>query len=580
MLGDRINNGECLSILLERNGYAVTMAKDETDACESLAQPSINVALLCLDLRREGYQEFLSVLKEVRPDLLLIIVADEHDYHIVSREYYDKVFDCLFLPFEPGWLMRILSKAFYVVKLNQDKYRMIGALKQAKETAERLASTDQLTNLANRDTFKRHLEEVIADVEKSQKAAGVLFIDLDGFKGINDTHGHLMGDLVLKEIARRLVDNCNSQDLVGRIGGDEFAIAISGLECQGDIWPKVAKIQKCLKKPLVINNINVDAGGSIGVSLCPEDGFDAEELIRRADVALYASKAEGRGLSNQFCISMDEQAQAQRNLDRNLEKAFLNNEFELFYQPQIELENRKLVGTEALLRWNSPELGMVTPDKFIAATEASGLIVELGEWIIRAACAQIKQWSERNEFDLKVAVNLSVRQFRDSSVIKGIKKTLQEFDIDPSKLGLEITESTVSASEDLVSSQLEKLRELGFSISLDDFGTGFSSLTRLKNYPIDNLKIDRSFVNNVISDDGDRFICMSTLQLAKNLGLKTVAEGIESQDQLDYFHSMGCDQVQGYFYSKPLAIKDFENWARRFQWDNQSNNVVRFVGAS
>ena len=551
---------EGIAELLDFNGFAVAIAHNTAQAFDELNRFSPQVALVDLRLGQENGLDVMSRLRGKCPELICIVVTANTDKESADEALRREAYDYLIKPVDPNWLIHVVSRAFYVVRLNQENYRMIRQLQSAKEKAEELALSDSLTNLANRHAFQARLEEVVAQANESEKSAGLLFIDLDRFKDINDTYGHLTGDRVLKQIAVRLEASCRETDIIGRLGGDEFAIIIDELNHPEDICHRIKRVQECFSEPISIDNIALDIGASIGVSLCPDDGINAEELIRRADVALYASKAEGRGMSRRFDIKMDEAARAKRKLDADLKKALSNEEFELFYQPLINLSSQKVVGVEALLRWNHPELGVVTPDKFIDAAETSGLIVDIGEWVIASACRQMKAWANSDLSDIRMAVNISMRQLLDDSLADTIRNALDEFGVPPSKLELELTESSVNANEDQVNDQLSQLREMGVQIALDDFGTGYSSLTRLKNYPIDHLKIDRSFVRNLASDADDRFICMATMQLAQNLGLKTIAEGIESRDQLDFFRSMGCDEAQGYYFSEPLAIQEFEQW--------------------
>lgn len=570
---------ESIAELLEARQYQVATASNSAQALQELRRISPQVALVDLRLGLENGLDVIIKLREKKPELICIVVTANTDKASTEEALKRDAYDYLIKPVDSNWLLHVISRAFYVVRLNEENHRIISELKRAHDRARKLALSDSLTSLCNRLAFQNRLAEVVSSVGDVKKTAGILFIDLDGFKDVNDAHGHLTGDRVLKKVAERLKGSCRTTDMIARLGGDEFAIVLDGLNEPDDIWPRVKRIQDCFQTPITVDNILVDLGASIGISFCPEDGTEAEELIRKADIALYAAKSEGRGMSSRFDLEMDRKAQAKRKLDNDLKRALANEEFELYCQPQINLKTQKVAGVEVLLRWNNPEIGIVTPDKFIDATETSGLIVDIGEWIIGSACKQLQEWRERNLTDLQIAVNLSMRQLRDGSFFDIICSSLDKYAVNSANLELELTESAVNTNEDHVNEQLNRLRELGVQLALDDFGTGYSSLTRLKKYPIDCLKIDRSFVHGLDSDAGDRFICMATMQLAKNLRLETVAEGIETRSQLDFFFSMGCDKAQGYYFARPFPIRDFEQWAlsyakNRFTEDNDKKTVA------
>ncbi|MEE9588819.1 MAG: EAL domain-containing protein, partial [Hyphomicrobiaceae bacterium] len=437
-------------------------------------------------------------------------------------------------------------------------------LKAAKDKAEKLALSDSLTDLANRFAFHVQLEKSVARAIESGALVGLMLIDLDGFKEINDTYGHQAGDYVLKEIAGRLTASQDPNAIVGRLGGDEFAILLLGLDRDEDISSRVRTVQNCFGAPIMFNNIALAVAGSIGVSICPDDASTVEELVRRADVALYTSKAKGRGYAVCFDWEMDRKAREKCQLHNDLCHSLSNQEFELYYQPKINLHNSEITGAEVLLRWNHSEFGIVTPDKFIQAAEASGLIVDIGSWVKQSTCRQLHAWRATRLSDVPVAVNVSKRHLLGGSLLNDVQMSLDDFDLEPSLLELDITEGLVIADESQINQQLNQLREMGVKIALDDFGAGYSSFVRLKNYPIDNLKIDRSFVHNLISNPEDRFVCIAAIRLAKNLGLKTIVEGIETSEQLDFFRAIGCDEAQGFYFAKPIPAHELEQWAHEF----------------
>ena len=433
------------------------------------------------------------------------------------------------------------------------------ALNAAKKKAETLARSDSLTGLANRRAFHDQLENNISQANENDRFALIL-IDMDGFKEVNDTYGHQAGDHVLENVAERLKACRFDGDIVGRLGGDEFAVITSNLSVRNDVWPRVKAIQNRFQAPIEFNGSTMKVAASIGASIFPDDATTMKDLMRRADVALYTSKSNGRHCASLFTGEMEKTAHENVRLINDLYKAITNNELVLYYQPKIDLETSGVTGVEALLRWNHPELGLVGPDKFIEAAETSDLIVDIGDWVINEACTQLHNWQGSGLSKTKIAVNISMRHLLKGTLVNTVKSALAKYDLAPSLMELELTESSVIADETHINEQLCQLRNMGVKIALDDFGTGYSSLTRLKSYPIDHLKIDRTFVHDLESHPANRFICIATIELARNLGLRTIVEGAETVEQLEVFQTIGCDEAQGYIFSKPLAVNELERW--------------------
>jgi diguanylate cyclase (GGDEF)-like protein len=389
-----------------------------------------------------------------------------------------------------------------------------------------------------------------------------MFIDLDRFKIINDTLGHNFGDGLLVEVAHRLKICVRESDLLARLGGDEFVVALAGDDVVNAAVQVAEKIISTLSHPYQIEGRILHSTASIGISLYPLDGGSIESLMKTADTAMYHAKATGRNNFRFFSPEMNQSSNERLLLENSLHRALERGEFTVYYQPQVDIASGRMVGAEALIRWHHPERGMVSPLEFIPLAEENGMILPIGTWVLREVCRQIKAWRELGLTDLRFAVNLSPRQFRQENLVDNILGILREFDVPPSALELEITEGSVMENADTAVSLLNQLSRHGLSIAIDDFGTGYSSLSHLKRFPVSKLKIDRSFVMDIPGDPDDSAIAIAVIQLARSLGLKTVAEGVETAEQRQFLSGQGCDMLQGYWYSKPLDAPSFEAFAR------------------
>jgi diguanylate cyclase (GGDEF)-like protein/PAS domain S-box-containing protein len=414
-----------------------------------------------------------------------------------------------------------------------------------------MAHHDGLTDLANRELYQDRLKQALEQSQPGNKRVAVLCIDLDLFKNVNDSFGHPIGDRLLRLVADRLRSQVRGNNLAARLGGDEFAIILAA-----DVSPKEAsdfadRLIKILSAGYDIDGVEVVIGASIGIALSPGDGDTSEELMRNADMALYQAKSEGGGVHHFFEREMDRQAQKRRDLELDLRRAFANGEFELHYQPLVDLAADRISGFESLLRWRHPEKGMISPADFIPVAEDIGLIVSLGEWVLREACTEAVKWPA----DVKVAVNLSPVQFRSRNLVQVVISALAHSGLSPTRLELEITESLFLAETEANLAILHQLRELGVSISMDDFGTGYSSLSYLRSFPFDKIKIDRSFVKDLAQRSDCVAIVRAISGLGRSLNITTTAEGVETTDQLDWLRAEGCNEVQGFLFSaaKPAA---------------------------
>ena len=440
-------------------------------------------------------------------------------------------------------------------------YRGVGSditeRKLAQQQVEFLAYHDPLTGLPNRLLLQDRLQQAIAHAERSPTHLALLFLDLDNFKQINDSLGHGTGDALLKEIAVRLGECVRDSDTISRQGGDEFVILLRDLSDPDASTPVLSKILTRLQDPFHAEGNEISTSVSIGVAIYPEDGTDFETLRKKADMALYKAKEAGRNAYRFFDEAMNSEAIEHLVMRNGLRRALERGEFLLHYQPQIDIASGKVIGAEALLRWQNPELGLVSPGRFIPVAEDSGMIVPIGEWVIFEACRQAVAWQRAGLPGLQMAVNLSAVQFRRGNVEATVIAALQQSGLDPALLELELTESILIQNVEQVLAAVKRLKQLGVKLSIDDFGTGYSSLSYLKRFDIDKLKIDQSFVRDLATDPDDAAIVRAIIQMAHSLNLSTIAEGVETPDMLQRLRDFQCDEAQGYHFARPMAASEF-----------------------
>lgn len=421
---------------------------------------------------------------------------------------------------------------------------------------------DNLTELPNRFLSLDRLDQLISDAKRDDSQIAVLFIDLDDFKKVNDTLGHETGDHLLQHAANRLNYSVREQDTVGRLGGDEFIVLLGGLKKPEDALPVAEKILNCFRDPLQIANRELVVTASIGISIYPDNGISPAELLRNADTAMYASKGQGGNTCHFFTEEMNMGVSRRLALEEQLHSALGNNEFEVVYQPLVDIHSRSIIGAEALLRWHNPTLGNIPPDEFIPVAEQTGLIIPIGQYVLSQALEMTAKWSNQRGWPFKIAVNLSPRQFRDKNLASFIQEKLHETGVSGRNLELEITEGVLMGDHGYINTALDTLCRMEIGIAMDDFGTGYSSLSYLRSYPFDTLKIDRSFINDINVDAADRELVSAAIAMAHGLGLKVVAEGVETEKQMEYLATQYCDIAQGYLFSKPVKAGEISQMLR------------------
>ncbi|HEY0203673.1 MAG TPA: EAL domain-containing protein [Acetobacteraceae bacterium] len=453
-----------------------------------------------------------------------------------------------------GLLVLVMTAAIRIVQ------GITADLARSREEAQRLALHDALTGLPNRALFAERLEQALAHVQRYGTKLAVLCLDLDRFKQVNDTYGHPVGDALLHAVAGRLRGCLRSTDTVARLGGDEFAIIQTPLERAADANVLAGRIVEALSEPYNLDPHQISIGASVGLALAPADTADATDILKMADMALYRAKADGRGLFRMFDSSMDALLQARRRLELDLRRAIEVQEFELHYQPLVDLASGRVNAMEALVRWRHPERGLVRPDDFIPLAEETGLIAEIGAWVLHRACKDAADWPA----DVHIAVNVSATQFQHPGLIAAVSDALAASALPPERLELEITETAFLADADATLAVLHELRAKGLRFAMDDFGTGYSSLSYLRSFPFDKIKIDRSFVRDIETSSDCRAIVRAVIGLGCNLEITTTAEGVETAAQVMQLRADGCKQAQGYLFSRPVPVSEVPNLLRRF----------------
>lgn len=443
---------------------------------------------------------------------------------------------------------------------------------QHKEKIEHMAYHDALTDLPNRYLFRDRLQDMLGKAVRNQERLAVVMLDLDDFKLVNDTLGHFAGDELLKVIGRRATSVLRRGDMIARLGGDEFVLLIEGIGNAESVTMIVEKLRKAIYEPWLYNSVAYHVTCKIGISLFPEDGQDADTLMKHADIAMYRAKELGKGYYQFYLPTMERQVSQRMEIEVELHRAVDNNEFVVYYQPQVD-QAGDIVGVEALVRWEHPTRGLVMPMEFIPIAEESGLILKIGTWVLQTACQQAKQWTVAGISPVFMSVNLSAHQFHQQDLLTVVSDIVASSEISPQRLVLEITETVAMGNAEHTIRVLQELKSLGISIALDDFGIGYSSLIYLKRFPVDSIKIDRSFIHDMESNSEGKIIVQTILALTKNLQYIAIAEGVETFEQLEILKELHCDQMQGYLFSKPLPAVEMTQLLQIYSKGGDNNGI-------
>ncbi|KEO84049.1 putative bifunctional diguanylate cyclase/phosphodiesterase [Tumebacillus flagellatus] len=541
-------------------GLPWVQADPENVALRALIINAIQLGLLCLRLLFRGYDVISKRLRR-RYNILYSVLLLLSYLGLVLKYFSGPTAEALAQISGLVGLVGIPATLYGMYLLVIIYRRVENRLEDAEEMSVRYYNqliTDSLTGLPNRILFQDQLTAKLAEVHKKRKRLAVLFLDLDRFKFVNDTLGHRMGDLLLQAVVRRLQGVLQTGETLYRLGGDEFII-VAEFEQKSDGVERANFLLREMEEPFWIEEHELFITTSIGLSWYPDDGEDTETLFKNADMAMYRAKDHGRNNVQQYESVMNVHAVERLQLEKDLRKAIERGEFRVYYQPQIDIETGQMIGMEALVRWQHPERGMVSPGLFIPLAEETNLIVPIGEWVMRTACEQTKRWQDAGYPPIRVSINLSAHQFAQPTLVSKVRAVLEETGIEPQYVDLELTESITMTNVDRAISTMLELSSLGLQISIDDFGTGYSSLSYLKKFPIHTLKIDQSFVRDITKNADDAAIATAVIAMAHSLNLNVIAEGVETEEQLEFLRERRCNEYQGYLCSRPLPAAEFEN---------------------
>ena len=565
LVEDSLIDAQLIRRLLRRVSaayYRITHVRTLNDAVLSAEELTPDVILADLNLPDSRGTQTVASLQTSYPDIPLVIVSSWEDEAVSLRSVKAGAQDYLVKGHIDGAnLHRVIR---YAIERKRTELELV-----------RLAHYDQLTSLPNRTLLRERVDHALARALRAGSGVATLILDMDRFKEINDMLGHEIGDKLLIEAAERIRASVRDQDTVARLGGDEFAVILEGVSEAKEVLPVIERIIASLSEVTTIDGHEVNSSTSVGIAMYPENGGDLSELLRAADLAMYQAKSSGRGRYQFFADAMQEEAQSRHALEWALRRAVEKDEFELVYQPQICLRTGVVIGVEALIRWRSPTRGLLTPYHFISGLEEFGLINEVGEWVLRTACEQVRRWHAMDFEPMRIGVNVSAQQFEDPMLLDKIRSALKETKIPPSFLELELTESCLMSDPAQAGALLREIREIGVRIAIDDFGTGYSSLTYLNEFPLNALKIDKNFVQGVESNDRGGPISNMIIGLGQTLGLEVIAEGVETEAQLMYMREHGCDIAQGYFYAHPESPEKLTDWLKANQ--RASETYVRSI---
>jgi len=555
---------------LRKKGFAVTEAENGNVALSVMENCQPDVILMdVLMPEMDGFQTCQALRStpngEHVPVMMMTGLNDiesiDHAFEVGATDFITKPLNFSILGYRIQYMLRTME--------------LFRSLRESRAEIRHLAYYDSLTSLPNRRMFNDRLEQAVEIGRRQESLTGVLFIDVDHFKHINDHYGHTIGDKLLTTVATQLVDCLRASDSVGhqgqdessivsvaRLGGDEFTVLLTNLERAEDAARVAKRIIDAIAVPFMLGSEEIVVTASIGIAVSPYDGDDVEELVKNADTAMFHAKEQGRNNYQFYTTSLGKLTSRRLSMESALRRALVQEEFMVYYQPKIDLKTCRATGLEALIRWKHPDMGLVSPVDFIPLAEETGLIVPIGEWVLQSVCSQMRSWIDSGMEPMRISVNLSARQFRQADLKEKITAFLHESGIEPDCLELELTESAVMDDIQASIAILNDLRKMGVKISMDDFGTGYSSLSMLKRLPLDILKIDQSFVREVTLEQDNAAIVNAVITLGQSLHFRVVAEGVETEEQLELLKQLGCDEVQGYLFSRPLPAPEADAWLR------------------
>ncbi|MCP3688489.1 MAG: EAL domain-containing protein [Gammaproteobacteria bacterium] len=536
-----------------------------------------DIALLLLDIEMpemSGFEvaEAMQSHEKTR-SIPIIFITGHHQHDYIEKAYIAGAADYIQKPVRKITLLSKVRVFLNLWKLRADLDEEVKQRKNAELHIKHIASHDLLTGVYNRRGLYDELNRLIHRSERYSYTSAVILMDLDGFKNINDRYGHVTGDLLLKQISSNLKDLVRVTDTVGRIGGDEFVVLVSDINERSNLINIIEKLLEVTTKPLENSESHVTVSSSVGVALYPDHGSDTAALLHHADQAMYQAKKEGRNTFRFFTDEINRHAHRQIELQSNIKTAILNDELSVHFQPIVDVCSGLPVSAEALLRWESPVLGSVTPDEFIPAAENSGLISVLGCWVLTKTIETGASWLEQHGIGLRLAVNASTIQFRNDLLYDTIKSQIALHNWDPSLLEIEITEGLLLDDSVQITTYISEIHSCGVRLSVDDFGTGFSALSYLKNFPVSTVKIDRSFIMDIPHDKESKVLVKSIIAMAHGLGLEVIAEGVETEEQWHYLRLLGCDLAQGYFFGRPMPQNDFSAYLESQSFNQESLRV-------
>ncbi|HKR14811.1 MAG TPA: EAL domain-containing protein [Pyrinomonadaceae bacterium] len=545
------------SLLVDLLGsvYRCSEAGSAEEALQALSHETFDLVISDIDMGGMSGLELVPRVHSLAPDTVVVMISGNQDIEFAIKALRVGAFDYITKPIDIRHVEASVERALKHSNLLKEKRlykeQIENLLQQRTAEVDWLAYYDTVTQLPNRALFEDRLTQAVAIARANDQSLGVLFISLDQFKKVNDSLGHGPGDSLLREFGERLKSCISKSDTVARFGGDEFALLRTQIDGTKDIMETIGLLAQVLKFSFPLHGHELYGTASVGISMFPFDGDDSQTLLKNAGAALYKAKKSGGANYQFFTADMHELATRRLALETSLRRAIQNEEFLVHYQPRVSVDSLAITGVEALVRWQHPQLGLVSPSEFIPLAEDTGLIVPIGEWVLRHACTQAQEWQDRGFAPIQMSVNISARQFHDRDLSETVIRILDETGLAAKHLDLEVTESSIMQNAEFAAGVLNRLKSMGVNLSIDDFGTGFSSLASLKRLPIDMLKVDQSFVRDLTTDPDDAALVMAIITLAHNLRLRVIAEGVETAEQLRFLQLLRCDEIQGYLFSRP-----------------------------